>query len=58
MRRGSEMITRTRDDVIEAKVVLLGSQGEPEDILNHWISMLKERHRCRQDISSETIHRG
>lgn len=28
MRRGSEMITRTRDDVIEAKVVLLGSQGE------------------------------
>lgn len=28
MRRGSEMITRSRDDVIEAKVVLLGSQGE------------------------------
>ncbi|KAI5451726.1 hypothetical protein NCC49_001375 [Naganishia albida] len=26
MRRGSEMITRSRDDVIEAKVVLLGSQ--------------------------------
>ena len=27
-RRGSEMLIRRRDDVIEAKVVLLGSQGE------------------------------
>lgn len=27
-RRGSEMLMRSRDDVIEAKVVLLGSQGK------------------------------
>lgn len=33
MRRGSEMITRSRDDVIEAKVVLLGSQGEFSHVL-------------------------
>lgn len=39
MRRGSEMITRTRDDVIEAKIVLLGSQGEPEDIPSQIIGL-------------------
>lgn len=57
-RRGSEMLIRQRDDVIEAKVVLLGSQGKSRTTIRLFQGLTCLAIRRRQDVPCETIYRG